>query len=190
VSTQAMERQTDRSRDVDQAAERLALRLKRSGDVILALLMLVALVPVLLAVVLLLAFGSDGWTEQRRRLGRDGRTVVLSRFAALPGGAFGRVLERLGARELPLLFAVLWGRLSFVGPRALEPEASVRELAPRQLMAPGLTGPAQRAAALDQSAALALDDAYVLQWSLWMDAQLLAGRCPRLAHQSVSKSGS
>jgi lipopolysaccharide/colanic/teichoic acid biosynthesis glycosyltransferase len=55
-------------------------------------------------------------------------------------------------------------------------------------MAPGLTGPAQRrcgGARSDNE----LDDAYVERWTLWIDARLLAGRCPKL-HQSVSKSSS
>ena len=125
VST-AMERKQDRSPDVERAAQRLgrpraraALVAKRLLDVLLALAMVVALLPL---------FADRGraarvrrrrgWLERRTRLGRHGRPVVLSRFRELPGGAFGRALERIGARELPLLFAVLRGRLSFVGPRA------------------------------------------------------------------------
>ena len=91
--------------------------LKRAVDVVLALVMIVALLPVLIAVVVLLLFAGDGgWIEKRQRLGRNGRSVTLTRFRELPGGAFGRWLERVGARELPLLFAVLRGKLSFVGP--------------------------------------------------------------------------
>ena len=91
-------------------------------DVLLAAVMLVALAPLLVLVVLLLGFGgAEGrWIERTVRLGRDGRPIRLLRFPALPGG-LGRALERLGARELPLLLCVLTGRLSFVGPRALPP---------------------------------------------------------------------
>ena len=97
MSTQAMERQEDRSPDVARAAQRLgrprariSLALKRLLDIVLALVMLVALLPVLIVVVLLLAFAGDGWFEKRMRLGRNGRSVVLTRFRELPGGAFGR----------------------------------------------------------------------------------------------------
>src|SRR5207245_2992676 len=84
-----------------------------------------------------------GWIEPRVRLGRDGRPVRLYRFRALPG-TFGGALERVGARELPVLLAILSGRLSFVGPRALPPGTESGHTGPRRLMAPGLIGPAQR----------------------------------------------
>jgi sugar transferase len=141
--------------------------------------------------VVLLGFAGDGMIERRVRLGRHGRAIVLTRFRELPGGTFGRALERVGARELPLLLAVLRGRLSFVGPRALPPGTGAGHTGPRRLLAPGLTGPAQRhCTEADDPEALRLDDAYVANWTLWADARLLAGRGPKPAHQSVSKSSS
>jgi lipopolysaccharide/colanic/teichoic acid biosynthesis glycosyltransferase len=76
-----MERKDGRSPDVERAAQRLArpatraaLALKRLVDVVLALAMLVALLPVLLLVVGLMSFAGDGrWIEKRQRLGRTGR---------------------------------------------------------------------------------------------------------------------
>lgn len=160
---------------------------KRVWDVVLAATMLVALIPLLVGVLLLLGFAGDGMLERRTRLGRHGKLVVLTRFHELPGGAFGQWLERAGVRELPLLFAVLRGRLSFVGPRVVPPGTGAGHTGPRRLMAPGLTGPAQRGCEAGTEGAT--DDAYVERWSLWRDAQLLFGR--RLdAHHSVSKSSS
>ena len=70
--------------------------LKRTVDMLLALVMIVALLPVLIAVVALLLFAGDGgWIEKRQRLGRNGRSVTLTRFRELPGG--GRALA--GARR-------------------------------------------------------------------------------------------
>jgi lipopolysaccharide/colanic/teichoic acid biosynthesis glycosyltransferase len=192
-----MERKEGRSPDVERAARRLArpavraaLTLKRLGDVLLAVTMLIALLPVLVAVLLLLLFAGDGtWIEKRQRLGRNGRKVNLARFRELPGGSFGRALERAGARELPLLFAVARGKLSFVGPRALPPGTGAGFTGPRRLMAPGLTGPAQRGFSSAEEADR-LDDAYVEHWSLWVDARLLAGRCPQIVHHRVSKTSS
>jgi len=186
---QAMERKQDRSPDVERAAERLArprartaLAGKRLFDVLLALLMLVAVIPLFVVVlVLLLVSGEGEWREQRVRLGRHGKPVVLSRFPPLPGGGFGHLLERIGARELPLLFAVLRGRLSFVGPRVLPPGTGFGHTGPRRLMAPGLTGPAQLGCSQESDE---LDDAYVERWTFWKDALMLAGRCPD--YQSVS----
>jgi lipopolysaccharide/colanic/teichoic acid biosynthesis glycosyltransferase len=172
------------SPDVEQAAQRLgrprarAARVtKRALDVLLAAIMLVALAPLLVLVSLLLAFGgAEGrWIERTVRLGRDGRPIRLLRFPALPGG-LGRALERLGARELPLLLCVLTGRLSFVGPRALPPGSEAGHTGPRRLMAPGLIGPAH-SRGLDGEGDVALDDAYVAEWTLRGDLRLLL--CPR-----------
>src|SRR4051812_36323813 len=105
------------SPDVEQAARRLrrprargALVAKRALDVLLAAAMLLALAPLLVLVVVLLGLAGGGWLEPRVRLGRDGRPIQIYRFRALPG-ALGQALERLGARELPVLLAVLFGRL-------------------------------------------------------------------------------
>jgi lipopolysaccharide/colanic/teichoic acid biosynthesis glycosyltransferase len=182
------------SPDVEQAAQRLArpaarvaLLLKRAADVALAFVMIVALLPVLIVVVMLLLFAGDGgWIEKRQRLGRNGRMLTLTRFRELPGGAVGRWLERVGARELPLLFAVLRGKLSFVGPRALPPGTGAGYTGPRRLMAPGLTGPAQLRSSPAEEAER-LDDAYVEGWSLRNDVRLLASRP---VHHRVSKSSS
>jgi lipopolysaccharide/colanic/teichoic acid biosynthesis glycosyltransferase len=168
------------SPDVEQAARRLrrprargALAAKRALDVLLAAVMLVALAPLLALVAVLLGGADGGWLEARVRLGRDGKPMRLYRFRALPG-ALGGALERLGARELPLLLAVLCGRLSFVGPRPLPPGTESGHTGPRWLMAPGLTGPAQRSGHAG-SPACELDDAYVAEWSLWGDVRLLTG---------------
>jgi lipopolysaccharide/colanic/teichoic acid biosynthesis glycosyltransferase len=168
------------SPDVEQAARRLraprsrgALAAKRALDVLLAGTMLLALAPVLGLVLALLGLTGGGWLEPRMRLGRDGRPIRLYRFRALPG-ALGRALERLGARELPVLLAVLFGRLSFVGPRPLPPGTEAGYTGPRRLMAPGLIGPGQRCGD-DSTAAARLDDAYVAGWSLWGDVRLLVG---------------
>src|SRR5689334_21198696 len=118
VSTRMMDKGLDRSPDVEQAAERLgrpraraALACKRLADVTLAAALIVAVLPLIVFVLLLLGFAGDGVIERRLRLGRNGRPMKLTRFRTLPGGAVGRWLERAGARELPLLFTVLRGRM-------------------------------------------------------------------------------
>jgi lipopolysaccharide/colanic/teichoic acid biosynthesis glycosyltransferase len=168
-----------RSPDVEQAAARLrrprvraALAAKRALDVLLAVAMLVALLPVFLLVgVLLAGAGEPRWLERKVRLGRGGEPVPLLRFPALPGG-LGRALERLGARELPLLLCVITGRLSFVGPRPLPPGTGAGHAGPRRLMAPGLIGPAQRRGE-DGHGDGELDDAYVADWTLRGDLRML-----------------
>ena len=179
-----MQRAVFRTPDVAQAAQRLrrpslraALVAKRGLDILLAVLALVALLPVILLMVVSHLGDDGGWIERQVRLGRDGRPVALMRFRAIPGG-LGDALDRLGARDVLLLLAVLRGQLSFVGPRALSPGTEAGHTGPRRLMAPGLTGPAQRWAA-DPDSAAQLDDAYVARWSLAGDLRLLSGAARR-----------
>jgi lipopolysaccharide/colanic/teichoic acid biosynthesis glycosyltransferase len=173
-----MERAEERPPDVARAAVRLhrlrariCLAAKRGIDVVVALAMLIALLPLIVLVALLLLAEDEDWLEQRVRLGRDGRLLALWRFRPLPGPV-GRALERAGARELPLLLSVVGGGLSLVGPRPLPPGGD-GYTGPRRLMAPGLVGPAQRWA-MDAATASQLDDAYVEDWSLRRDLKLLA----------------
>jgi lipopolysaccharide/colanic/teichoic acid biosynthesis glycosyltransferase len=179
-----MERAPFRTPDVAQAAERLrrpplrvALLLKRALDVALSLLALLALSPVALVVAVAHLGDDRGLLERRVRLGRDGRSVALLRFRP-PPGLVGQALSRLGALDIPLLIAVVRGQLSFVGPRALPPGTDAGHTGPRRLMAPGLTGPAQRWAA-DPDTAAELDDAYVAGWSLVRDLRLLGSAARR-----------
>jgi lipopolysaccharide/colanic/teichoic acid biosynthesis glycosyltransferase len=174
----AMERAQERPPDVGTAAQRLdrprarvRLASKRGFDLALALAMIVALLPMIALAGLLLLCADGGWVERRVRLGRDERPLRLWRFRPLPG-PLGRALERIGVCELPLLFFVVAGRLSFVGPRALPPDTGAGYTGPRRLMAPGLIGPAQRWAT-DADSASELDDAYVEEWSLRGDLRLL-----------------
>jgi lipopolysaccharide/colanic/teichoic acid biosynthesis glycosyltransferase len=149
----------------------VSLAAKRALDLVLALAMISALTPFVLLAAALLLTDDERWIEHRVRLGRDGRALRLWRFRPLPG-RLGRALERIGVRELPLLALVVAGRLSFVGPRALPLESDGGYAGPRQLMTPGLIGPAQRWATGPDSAS-ELDDAYVEAWSLIGDLRLL-----------------
>ena len=124
------------------------------------------------------------------RLGRHGRSVVLTRFRELPGGAFGRALERIGARELPLLLAVAARAAELRRPAraAARDRRGLHRPAAADGAGPDRAGPARLRG--DATEATRLDDAYVGDWSLWSDARLLAGRRPKRVHHSVSKSSS
>jgi len=139
--------------------------LKRGFDLVVALAALVVLSPVLLAVALLVRLDSPGpaihWS---RRVGRDNRIFAMPKFRTMrtdtpdvathlleePGRwitPLGRTLRRTSLDELPQVWSVLLGQMSFVGPRpalfnqddlvALRTEAGVHALRP------GLTGWAQ-----------------------------------------------
>lgn len=138
---------------------------KRVFDLILALILSLTLSPLLLAFGLLIKLTSKGpvihWSN---RVGRDNRIFRMPKFRSMrmdtpqvathllsdsanyitPIGSF---LRRTSLDELPQLFSILIGNLSFVGPRpALFNQhdlVSIRTELGIQRLTPGLTGWAQ-----------------------------------------------
>jgi O-antigen biosynthesis protein WbqP len=139
--------------------------LKRCFDIVLALLLLLCLTPVLLVTALLVRLTSVGpifyWSD---RVGRDNRLFKMPKFRSMhidtPAVAthllqnpdqfvtlVGAFLRKSSVDELPQLWSILMGDMSFVGPRpalfnqddliALRTDAGVHRLTP------GLTGWAQ-----------------------------------------------
>ncbi len=92
--------------------------------------------------------------------------------------AVGRFLRKYSLDELPQFFNVLRGEMSIVGPRppiASEVEKYDLEHFRRLEVLPGLTGLWQIQARQDASFAkyIALDTAYVENWSFWLDLKIL-----------------
>ena len=90
----------------------------------------------------------------------------------------GRFLRKYSLDELPQFFNVLRGEMSIVGPRppiASEVEKYELEHFRRLEVMPGLTGLWQIQARQDASFAkyIALDTAYVENWSFWLDLKIL-----------------
>ncbi|MCP4896832.1 MAG: sugar transferase [bacterium] len=96
----------------------------------------------------------------------------------------GRFLRRFSFDELPQLINVLAGQMALVGPRPPIPdevELYERWQLRRLSMKPGITGLWQvsgRADLEDFSAWIALDLAYIDNWSLWIDVKILAKTIP------------
>ena len=141
---------------------------KRASDIALASFGVIAFFPigVLIAAAILL---EDGWPifYSQHRIGRDGKSYKVVKFRSMIKNAelgngpmrarpmdprvtrVGRLLRPMAMDELPQLFAILKGDMSFVGPR------SYREFFTNQFRdevpdydlslaaAPGLTGLAQ-----------------------------------------------
>ncbi|MEA2420369.1 MAG: hypothetical protein QOE60_2575 [Thermoleophilaceae bacterium] len=95
----------------------------------------------------------------------------------------GRFLRRRSLDELPQLVNVLRGDMSLVGPRPLITEEDrlfsgwQRQ---RYHVAPGVTGPWQilGSSRVPMSDMLTIDYLYCANWSLWLDAKILARTIP------------
>jgi lipopolysaccharide/colanic/teichoic acid biosynthesis glycosyltransferase len=137
--------------------------MKRGFDLVLALFMLLLVAPLALCIVILIALESRGpILFGQRRVGLGGRTILVYKFRTMvvdapeiaTGAAFnlradsritrvGRFLRQTSLDELPQLFNIVLGDMSFVGPRAAMPwevdRYSERERQ-RLHLKPGITG--------------------------------------------------
>lgn len=163
----------------------------RLAERTLAMLVLVAAIPLLLlvAVAVALALGGPVLFSQRRA-GHGGQTFRLVKFRSMAEAdgeplsdearltPFGRLLRRTRLDELPELWNIARGEMSFVGPRPLLPEtveAMGRAGVRRGEVRPGLTGWAQvnGNALLNDADKLALDLWYIDNRSLTRDAKII-----------------
>jgi exopolysaccharide biosynthesis polyprenyl glycosylphosphotransferase len=89
----------------------------------------------------------------------------------------GRFLRRTSLDELPQLFNILKGDISFVGPRALQPHELEQHAKKDLILAvkSGLTGLAQVSGRKDLPVPerRKLDLYYVQNWSLWLDITII-----------------
>lgn len=174
---------------------RIALRVKRGIDVLGAGVGIAVLSPVLTGVAAAIAItqGRPVFFRQTRP-GQGGRPFQIVKFRTMrpprPGEIsyltddqritrLGRFLRSSSLDELPELWNVLRGEMSLVGPRPLLMEYLDKytpEEARRHDMPAGITGWAavNGRHALKFKDRLALDVWYVDNWSLWLDAKILA----------------
>lgn len=167
---------------------------KRLFDIVFSTLALILLSPVILATALLvrLLIGSPILFMQQRP-GYRGRPFFIYKFrsmtqhltadgSSLPDAerltGFGRLLRSLSLDELPELFNILRGEMSFVGPRPLLMEylpLYSSEQARRHDVVPGLTGWAQVNGrnAIDWATRFKMDVWYVDHWSFWLDIRII-----------------
>ncbi len=184
---------------------------KRTLDVLAASLGLLILSPliVLIAILVRILLGAPVIFRQKRPGYKEKpfylykfRTMSDARDAAgqlLPDSVrltrFGRLLRLLSLDELPELFNILRGQMSFVGPRPLLMEylpLYSPEQHRRHEVVPGLTGWAQVHGrnALDWPARFALDIWYVDHWSIWLDLRIVLMTLWKvLSREGVSQPG-
>ena len=186
----------NRRRAADNKRTEMYNILKRTFDVVVAVLWLMALAPLFLAIVLAIKLGSRGpalFTQ--RRAGQAGRPFTVYKFRTMKLGVdpfgpspkagddprltrIGKWLREYSLDELPQFVNIVKSDMSLVGPRPLY-VSQVREWDDRQrkrlLVKPGLTGLAQVSGrgSLAREEKLELDVRYVERASLGLDIQIL-----------------
>jgi len=193
----------------------LALFAKRTADLLVSALTLIVLSPVMLVLGLLVRLSSPGPVLYKQiRCGLNGRRFALYKFRSMvanadelrsdlealnevDGAAFkikndprctplGRLLRRFSLDELPQLWNVLTGDMSFVGPRPPLPQ-EVERYAPwqrrRLRMRPGLTclWTLEGRNRLSFDRLVQFDLAYIDNWSLWLDLKIFLKTIPHVA---------
>jgi exopolysaccharide biosynthesis polyprenyl glycosylphosphotransferase len=167
----------------------LSMVLKRGFDLLLSAFLLILAAPIILVTAMLVKLDSPGPAFYRQvRVGRFGETFEILKLRSMrqdaeAGGAaiwaqqgdprvtrIGRIIRLIRVDELPQLWTVLKGQMSFVGPRPERPEF-VAELerqipfyAERHMVKPGITGWAQ----INYPYGASLDDArHKLEYDLY-----------------------
>jgi lipopolysaccharide/colanic/teichoic acid biosynthesis glycosyltransferase len=166
-------------------------KVKRALDLISSSATLIFLAPLMVIVSALVALDLGRpviFWQQRPGLG--GRPFKLYKFRTMAAAhdaegravpeanrlsAIGGFLRRTRLDELPQLYNILVGEMSFTGPRPLLPVDQPDDDYSRLLVRPGLTGWAQVNGGRDISVAdkTALDLWYVQNASLWLDLHIL-----------------
>ncbi|MDQ6703597.1 MAG: sugar transferase [Pseudomonadota bacterium] len=181
-----------RAEDLADLTRRPYWRVKRALDPIAALGLLAVVAPLMLFTAILAAIDVGlPVTFWQLRPGLNGRLFKLHKLRTMTAAydargrrvpeeertsGIGRFLRRARLDELPQLFNMLSGEMSFVGPRPLLPVDQPATYSARLLVRPGLTGWAQVKGGREVSAAdkAALDVWYVRKASLALDLKILA----------------
>lgn len=168
--------------------------IKKTFDFFGAFLLLLVLSPLMLLLFLITKtmIGNPVFFIQRRP-GKNGKVFKIYKFRTmtdkrdekgflLPDSerltSFGVIMRKFSLDELPQLFNVLKGELSFVGPRPLLVEyleLYSEEQKRRHEVTPGISGWAQVKGrnSITWEEKFKLDVWYVDNWSLWLDVKIL-----------------
>ena len=169
---------------------------KRLGDIALAISLLLFLFPIFLLLTLTIRLQDGGPAIfKQMRVGIDGQEFMFYKFRSMPVRApnvesretqklqitpFGKFIRRTNLDELPQIYNVLRGDMSFIGPRP--PICSQKELVEMRrangalAIQPGLTGWAQVNAydGMSSEQKAAFDGEYANRFSISIDLLILA----------------
>ena len=178
--------------DEESAGERNNYQvLKRAFDLLVSAATAIAIFPVAILIVLGILIDL-GWPIifWQKRLGYRGRPFLIYKFRTLHApydrlgnfveenqraSRFGSFLRRLRLDELPQLWNVFTGDMSFVGPRPLLPIDQPKESQLRLQMRPGVTGWAQINGGREITPEIkgVLDEWYVRNASVSLDLRII-----------------
>jgi lipopolysaccharide/colanic/teichoic acid biosynthesis glycosyltransferase len=161
--------------------------LKRCLDIVAAAFLIVALSP-LFAVAAALVAADVGFPILfwQKRFGRHGKLFAVYKFRTMRHderddlsdaertSSIGLILRLTRLDELPQLWNILIGDMSFIGPRPLLPVDQPEEIAQRLAARPGLSGWAQvnGGRLVTPEEKRALDLWYIAHASLWLDIRI------------------
>lgn len=172
---------------------------KRLFDIVLSLIACVIASPLMLVIAIAIkAYDGGPVIYKQIRLTKDGKEFYIYKFRSMgvdaeKGGArlamkndsrvtpVGKVIRNLHLDELPQLFNILKGDMSFVGPRPERPEIfkqyeeNLPEFAFRLKVKAGLTGYAQVYGKYNTTPRdkVKLDVTYIEHYSIWLDIKLM-----------------
>lgn len=178
----------------------LNLFLKRFFDLIGSLVGLLILSPFFILIIVIIRLNSKGKAIFKQiRLGKNGKHFKIYKFRTMVNNAenigdgikltkndsritgVGRFLRKFSIDELPQLFNILIGNMSFVGPRPLliDHPKSINEYSDKELkrfdMKPGITGLAQVSGRgkISWEEKFAFDYNYIEKFNLFFDLYIL-----------------
>lgn len=186
--------------------------IKRSLDLITALFLVIILSPVMLIAAILIAVNRDGpILFKQERPGKDGKLFTVYKFRTMSTmlrdkngnelsdfdrmTKIGKILRKTSVDELPQLFNIIKGEMSFIGPRPLLKEY-LELYSPEQMrrhnVLPGISGWAQVNGrnTLTWDEKFAYDVYYVDHYSFKMDLKIFIKTIENVVSQDGINSDS
>lgn len=166
--------------------------IKRLLDIVMALLLLTLLLPVLIIVAILIKIDSKGPVLfKQQRSGKNNKYFTLYKFRSMTCNndfydtskedqvtRIGKILRKTSLDELPQMFNIIKGNMSFIGPRPWVVDYA-KYFTPKQMrrleVLPGITGLAQCSGRnnLDIIDRINIDINYVDNLSFKLDVKII-----------------
>lgn len=185
--------------------KKIKLSIKRYFDIAFALAGVIPAFSIIGLTALLVKINSPQGSPFFRqiRIGYHGKKIVIMKIRTMTNERdengklladsdrlkkWGKIIRKLSIDELPQIFAVLKGEMSWIGPRPLLPKQmqvmTIAEQKERQSMLPGITGweavNEEKSDSRRKMAEYDLD--YVRNWSLCLDLKILCMTIRKLFH--------